>query len=167
MMNSGTTIVIPARFEADYLVKTIYYTFLYTEPELLAEILVVDDNSEDPLEPLVVQSFDKGGVLEDLTPEQKGKIRILRLPEREGLIRAKIIGADSARGTYILFLDGHCRVVPGYMQSMINMIANNGYKTIVTPIVTDVNGRKMSSPGIEPGWCGRYYVGAQIDGRWV
>ncbi|KAF4675673.1 hypothetical protein FOL47_007445 [Perkinsus chesapeaki] len=37
-------------------------------------------------------------------------------------------------------MDGHCRVVPGYMQSMINMIANNGYKTIVTPIVTDVNG---------------------------
>lgn len=101
---------------------------------------MVDDNSEYPLEPLVVQSFEEGGVLQSLTPEQKAKIRILRLPQREGLIRAKIIGADSARGTYILFLDGHCRVVPGYMQSMINMITRNGYKTIVTPIVTNVNG---------------------------
>ncbi|KAF4752416.1 hypothetical protein FOZ63_031968, partial [Perkinsus olseni] len=147
----GTSVVIPARFEADYLVKTIYYTFLYTEPDLLAEILVVDDNSEEPLEPLVVQSFEEGGVLESLTSEQKAKIRILRLPEREGLIRAKIIGADSARGTYILFLDGHCRVVPGYMQSMINMIANNGYKTIVTPIVTDVNGTTWEHRSMDGG----------------
>ncbi|EER03844.1 UDP-N-acetyl-D-galactosamine:polypeptide N-acetylgalactosaminyltransferase T4, putative [Perkinsus marinus ATCC 50983] len=147
----GSTVVIPARFEADYLVKTIFYTFEYTPPDLLAEILVVDDNSEHPLEPLVVQSFEEGGVLQSLTPEQKAKIRILRLPQREGLIRAKIIGADSARGTYILFLDGHCRVVPGYMQSMINMITSNGYKTIVTPIVTNVNGTSWEHMSLSGG----------------
>ena len=39
-----------------------------------------------------------------------GVVRIVRVPERCGLIRARIAGAKAATGDVIIVLDSHCEV---------------------------------------------------------
>ena len=37
-------------------------------------------------------------------------VRIVRMPERSGLIRARMTGAGVAKGDVLTFLDSHCEV---------------------------------------------------------
>ena len=41
------------------------------------------------------------------------KVRIVRLPQREGLIRARLMGAKHARAPVLTFLDSHCEAATG------------------------------------------------------
>ncbi len=79
---------------------------------------MIDDFSDSPLLPLILEGFTNAtNSTSDDPPtfsnEHLAKIRVIRLPARVGLIRAKIAGAQFSTGSHLLFLDGHCRVVPG------------------------------------------------------
>ena len=45
--------------------------------------------------------------------EPLGKVRVLRTAKREGLIRARLMGAASAVGEVLTFLDSHCECTLG------------------------------------------------------
>lgn len=50
--------------------------------------------------------------LEDFVASQP-KVRLLRSPVREGLIRARLRGAAVAKGAVVTFLDSHCEATQG------------------------------------------------------
>lgn len=133
------SVVIPARYEEDYIVLTLRYLFEATPLSLLEEVIIVDDASDVPVEPLIAGNYSVGGQLAWLSDGQRRSIRVERLPARQGLIRAKIHGADVARGAFLFFLDGHCRPVPTYMQRMMGRMQDN-YKRIVVPRIADLDG---------------------------
>ncbi|EZG57172.1 putative polypeptide N-acetylgalactosaminyltransferase [Gregarina niphandrodes] len=66
-------------------------------------------------------------------------IKVLRFGIGEGLIRSKIVGADLALGSNILFLDGHCRVDPGWELGLLQVVERYGYKTIAVPQIYDID----------------------------
>jgi len=89
-----------------------------------SEIVVVDDASSD-------------GSLEFLkTPEYSGKsIRTARNDERRGLIFSRALAADLARGRYLVFLDAHCAVVPGWLELMAGELSGIGNRGLVVPLI--------------------------------
>lgn len=52
--------------------------------------------------------------LEEYIERFGGKVRLIRARERQGLIRAKLLGAKKAIGDVLVFLDSHCEVTEGW-----------------------------------------------------
>ena len=129
--NPAISVVIPARNEEDdLLIKTIEYLFKETPESLLHEIIIVDDQSDVPIHEMVDRLIANS--------REKSKVHVIRLDARQGLANAKTIGASSAQASHILFLDGHCRVTPGYAELlMARSLANPN--DIIVPHVIDVD----------------------------
>jgi hypothetical protein len=86
------------------LVRTLHSVVNRTPNKLLKEIILVDDFSDHrdlkgKLERYIAVNFELG------------KIRLIRLAKRSGLIRARMIGAHLAIGDVLLFLDAHCEAI--------------------------------------------------------
>ena len=59
------------------------------------------------------------------------KVRVVRMEERSGLMRARVRGAELAVGPILTFLDSHCEVSPGWLQPLLSRI-----KTVSPHILT-------------------------------
>eukprot|EP00045_Choanoeca_perplexa_P013057 m.145832 g.145832 ORF g.145832 m.145832 type:complete len:455 (+) comp16223_c0_seq1:93-1457(+) len=110
------------------LLRTVQSVLDRTPPQLLKEIILVDDKSD--LEHLGAQL--------DRDVAEYAKTKLLRLDNRSGLIRAKVHGAKSAEGDVILFLDSHCEVNDGYLEPLLDRIYRNR-KTVAMPIIDAVH----------------------------
>uniref|UniRef100_A0A182Y834 Polypeptide N-acetylgalactosaminyltransferase n=1 Tax=Anopheles stephensi TaxID=30069 RepID=A0A182Y834_ANOST len=81
------------------LLRTVHSVLNRTPPELIREILLIDDWSS-----LVeLKTF-----LDDYFLPYSDKVRILRTTKRVGLIKGRVFGAKRASAEYLVFLDAHC-----------------------------------------------------------
>lgn len=121
-----TSIVIVFHNEAwSTLLRTVHSIINRSPPELLEEIIMVDDASErDYL----------GRKLDDYVAALPAKVHIVRLEERTGLIRARLKGAAVAKGKILTFLDAHCECSPGWLEPLIAEIYKDR-KSVVCPII--------------------------------
>jgi polypeptide N-acetylgalactosaminyltransferase len=130
-VQESMSVVIPARNEDDdLLMKTIISIFDETPDHLLHEIVVVDDQSDIPIESVVDRDLPRD--------YQREKVKVVRLEERQGLTNAKTIGATFASASHILFLDGHCKLMPGYAEKLMERSRDNP-NAIIVPQVLDVD----------------------------
>lgn len=49
-------------------------------------------------------------------------VRILRMEQRSGLIRARLRGAAATKGQVITFLDAHCECTTGWLEPLLARI---------------------------------------------
>lgn len=87
------------------MIRLLHSIFMRTPTILLKEVILVDDFSSGSHEDLF-------GKLERYmaTKLPVDKIRLVRLHNHAGLIRARMIGAHLAVGQVLVFLDAHCEV---------------------------------------------------------
>ncbi|XP_072031622.1 N-acetylgalactosaminyltransferase 7-like [Amphiura filiformis] len=109
------------------LMRTVHSVWNRTPPELLEEIVMVDDFSTKEH---VKQKLDDYAAL----PRWQGKIVVVRNKQREGLIRTRIIGAKHSKGEVLLWLDAHCEVGINWLPPLLAPIAQNR-TTSVCPII--------------------------------
>ena len=69
-----------------------------------------------PLQVVYVATVELGQPLQDYinVTWEDGLVRVLRLPERSGLIRARHFGAKHATGDVLFFVDAHCEAAKGW-----------------------------------------------------
>jgi len=56
-----------------------------------------------------------------LSTRLPAKVKLLRLPHRQGLIRARLHGAKNAIGDVLVFLDAHCEVIKDWYFELVSI----------------------------------------------
>ena len=121
------SIILPCANEGRFSWLTAKSIAELTPPEVLKEIIVVDDGSSPPL----VTQFPP-----DIA--EKAKVRFVRHESHTGLINAKAAGANIATGDVIVFLDCHVKPAPGWDKPITEKIRTN-YRRVVVPSITGLD----------------------------
>ncbi|XP_045477118.1 polypeptide N-acetylgalactosaminyltransferase 13-like [Harmonia axyridis] len=125
-----TSIIIVFHNEAwSTLLRTVWSVINRSPQELLKEIILVDDASQ--------RDFLKKP-LEDYAVSLPITTKILRIPERVGLIKARLKGAAEATGDVLTFLDAHCECTKGWLEPLLTVIRDDR-KSVVCPIIDIIN----------------------------
>lgn len=125
------------------LLRTVHSILQRSKLELIEEILIIDDFSE--------QGYD----LEHLRPHLVSLklVRLVRTQKREGLIRARQFGADLARGGILVFLDSHVEANVGWLEPLVATIQANK-TTVACPMIDLINAETLvytASPMVRGG----------------
>merc|ERR1719282_441836 len=108
--NHTVSVVLPWLGETwEHLEGTLRSLVHFTPDDLIEEYLFVSDGND--------YTYEKE--LKAISP----KVKVLALPEREGLIRAKMKGVDIAKGPVIVFMEGHCIVNRDWLQPLLQRVA--------------------------------------------
>ena len=108
------------------------------------EIIVVDDGSRIPA------SVALDGI------HAAGRIRVVR-SRRQGVARARNLGASLSNGDRLVFLDGHCVVESGWLSS-INEALDAYPDAVLAPAIRDMNddvfgcGARLITPELRIRW---------------
>ncbi|XP_061698140.1 polypeptide N-acetylgalactosaminyltransferase 13 isoform X2 [Syngnathoides biaculeatus] len=122
----NTSIVIVFHNEAwSTLLRTVHSVISRSPRHLIVEILLVDDFSE--------RDF-LGKKLEDYVQTLDVPVKILRMEQRSGLIRARLRGAAATKGQVITFLDAHCECTVGWLEPLLARIKEDR-TAVVCPII--------------------------------
>ncbi|XP_031780011.1 polypeptide N-acetylgalactosaminyltransferase 1-like [Nasonia vitripennis] len=130
VLPSASIIIIFHNEAFSVLLRTVYSVIKETPPKLLKEIILVDDKSNE--EELL-------GLLEYyIQTRLPKKVKLLRLDERQGLVRARLKGAKSATGDVLMFLDAHCEVTKQWLEPLLQRIKEKK-NAVVTPIIDNIS----------------------------
>ncbi|CAH2048496.1 unnamed protein product, partial [Iphiclides podalirius] len=123
-----TSVVICFHNEAwSVLLRTVHSVLDRSPAHLIKEIILVDDFSDMPH--LMKRLNDYMSSLP--------KVRIVRATRREGLIRARLLGARHGTAPVLTYLDSHCECSEGkegWLEPLLDRIARNK-TTVVCPVI--------------------------------
>ncbi|XP_041365879.1 polypeptide N-acetylgalactosaminyltransferase 13-like isoform X2 [Gigantopelta aegis] len=127
-----TSVIIVFHNEAwSTLLRTVHSIINRSPAVLLEEILLVDDASEKDQDPHLEHLGKK---LDEYVSRLHTRVRVIRLKDRTGLIRARLIGAREAKGQVLTFLDAHCECTEGWLEPLLAEI-HTDRTSVVCPII--------------------------------
>jgi glycosyltransferase involved in cell wall biosynthesis len=74
------------------------------------------------------------GRLEEYIKRFDGKVKLYRTEKREGLVQARVIGAEKGTGDVIVVLDAHCECVTNWLPPLLTRIAVNRLVVLVAQL---------------------------------
>ncbi|XP_030238859.1 putative polypeptide N-acetylgalactosaminyltransferase 9 isoform X2 [Drosophila navojoa] len=120
-----TDVIICFHNEAwSVLIRTVHSVLDRSPPELIGEIILVDDFSDMPHLKKQLEDYFASYPM----------VKIVRGAQREGLIRARLLGAKYAKSPVITYLDSHCECAEGWLEPLLDRIARNS-TTVVCPVI--------------------------------
>lgn len=119
------------------LLRTILSILNRTPPDLLREIILIDDFSEKG-EKVLFNCWKniKTNSFPDFLPIllKLPKVKYFKNDLRLGLIKSRNRGARESSGKYLIFLDSHCEVNSAWLEPLLDRLVINGV-ALVSPVV--------------------------------
>lgn len=110
------------------LMRSVHSVLNLTPPNLLREIILVDDGSDmDWIRP------DGTGEL-DLYVTLLPKVRLIRLPKRKGIVGARMAGIRAAQAPIFVILDSHIEVQPVWLEPLVQRIAEDKTRILMPQV---------------------------------
>ncbi|KAF7995163.1 hypothetical protein HCN44_004635 [Aphidius gifuensis] len=127
---SASVVIIFFNEPLSVLLRTITSVINGSPAKLLKEVIIVDDSSDE--EEL------KGKLDYYITKRLSKKVKIIRLPKRLGLIRARLAGARKSTGDVLVFLDAHCEVITNWLEPLLQRIKDKN-NAVLMPIIDSIS----------------------------
>jgi len=146
------SVIIPFHNEVlSTLTRTVHAIVTRSPPELLKEVILVNDHSDklhcyEQLEQYIKNHFPSN------------LIRILVMPIRSGLMWARLAGARAASGDVLYFADCHTEANVNFLPPLIEPIALD-YRTCVCPYIDVIDAKNYKYRGITHGTRGVFNWG--------
>ncbi|KAH3711679.1 hypothetical protein DPMN_071351 [Dreissena polymorpha] len=115
--------------------RTIYSILLRTPPELLREIVVIDDAIED---------VAMGSLLSRIP-----KVKVTRNSKMEGMIKSMNTGANLAVSPILIFVTSKCEVNVHWLQPLLQRLVHNNPAGVVAPVLDTISSTGEYSPNEE------------------
>nr|XP_014088593.1 polypeptide N-acetylgalactosaminyltransferase 3 [Bactrocera oleae] len=130
-----TSVIIVFHNEAwSVLLRTITSVINRSPRKLLKEIILVDDASERSYLKKQLEAYIK--VLTVPT-------RLLRIQKRGGLVPARLLGAEHAKGDVLTFLDAHCECTRGWLEPLLQRVKESR-NSVVAPVIDIISDDNFS-----------------------
>ena len=121
----NTSVVVCFHNEAwSVLLRTVHSILNRSPPHLIDSIVLVDDAS----------TMDHLKSDLEIYMAQYPKVKIVRAPERVGLIRARLLGAEHVTAPVLTYLDSHCECTEGWLEPLLDRIGRNR-TNVVCPVI--------------------------------
>lgn len=108
---SVSVVIIFHNEHLSVLLRTCYSVWIRSSG-LVNEIILVDDASTIE---------DLGDELDEHIQENLPIVKLIRLKERSGLIKARVIGAKAAKSEVLVFLDSHCEAYHNWLPPLLGL----------------------------------------------
>uniref|UniRef100_A0A8C3CYX3 Polypeptide N-acetylgalactosaminyltransferase n=1 Tax=Cairina moschata TaxID=8855 RepID=A0A8C3CYX3_CAIMO len=115
------------------LLRSVHSVLSRSPPHLVEEIILVDDFS--------TKEYLKEKL--DAYMSRFPKVKILHLKERHGLIRARLAGAQIAKGDVLTFLDSHVECNVGWLEPLLERVRLSRAK-VACPVIEVISDKDMS-----------------------
>ncbi|EZG43323.1 UDP-N-acetyl-D-galactosamine:polypeptide N-acetylgalactosaminyltransferase [Gregarina niphandrodes] len=113
---TASVIIVFYNEPASTLLRSIHSIYNYTPPELLEEIVLVDDGSSTDW-----IRADGTGELEALVAMYP-KMKLIRNSKRGGIVPARMNGIRNVKAPIFVILDSHIEVQPRWLEPLVNRI---------------------------------------------
>lgn len=134
------------------LIRTVWSVINRTPKKLLKEIILVDDFSDkDYLKQTLRDYIDIywNTLPRDQGAEDHNLVKLIHLPSRLGLIKARLEGARTAKGDVLLFLDSHCEATDLWIEPLVQRIKENN-RVFICPVIDIINDKTLEYNAVDP-----------------
>lgn len=126
------------------LLRTVHSLVNRTPPELLREVILVDDKSDDEALGWPLEMHFR-----DYHPEL---VRIIRLREHSGLMKARMVGIKASKSDIVVVMDGHMEVFTNWLPPLIQPIVDD-WRVMTEPLLPPIDWNDYHVPDwVVRGW---------------
>ncbi|KAI6175587.1 Polypeptide N-acetylgalactosaminyltransferase [Aphelenchoides bicaudatus] len=124
----SVTVIFPFHDEHNStLLRSVHSILNRSPPGVIQQIILVDDASTKPFLHEPLEEYLRNAKIDHI-------VKVVRTQKREGLIRARQIGARASTSEIMIFLDAHSEANYNWLPPLIEPIIQD-YKTVVCPFV--------------------------------
>lgn len=163
LMHQASVVIVFYNEPFSTLMRSVHSVLNLTPPSLLKEIILVDDGSDlDWIRSRTENSLNTNPIsnshpdsnfksravaesdMDKITLEEYVKVlpktRLVRLPERKGIVAARLAGIKASTAPIFVILDSHIEVQPGWLEPLSGRITE-APNAVVMPQVDSMNAR--------------------------